>query len=987
MNDTSVAIARRLACAAAVVLAACSGAPGKDGEPCTVVRNADGTSTISCPDGTQVTVTNGQNGQNGQNGAEGAVGQTGQTGATGSTGQSGVSCSVSSNPDAGTRTITCTDGTVATVSNGANGTSCTLGTSDSGVRILSCTDGTTTAVPSSTVTWSTLTAAEIATLDLKVTVASITNAARPVVSFTVVDAKGNGVRGIPAANFSGIALLQLVPGGAANGLGNDTWISHLANCASCTAGSETASASSLADLGDGSYRYTFQKDIIAATALSDGGTAVAGVAFDANAVHKFGLRLAASGNPFRPVDVVYEYVPATGATVTGQNDKVSTAACLACHMQWRANANNAGGTVPFHGGQRYEVQYCFVCHNDQRKYLGSSAGGNPVIGEPVIDGTGNMTPTTQPTADGGVRSNVPVIQGEAVIHLPVFVHKIHRGHELYLKGPYAGLGEEMNEIAFPQNVSNCATCHKNATQANNWMTKPSRRACGACHDQVDFATGVGHLGGSYTDDLTCAISACHTPAKVAARHLPVEPPDPKNSKAGGTSSNTHASYLGIGSNPPPGVEVFRYDLPSTGVTVLDGGRDASDAGLIYRPVVKFKLLRADGGSVVFNTWDGGNELLDGFIGSPSAYCVFAMPQDGNADPADFNASASVWLRNAWRGSGATMTGPDSSGYYTVTMTGAVVPEAAKMLTCGLGYSYSLSSTMPLTQVDSGYPYMPMTDGGYGGVGGIAVPPLNVWQVAQGYTGRRGAVSTKVATGRVVDPAKCNNCHNQLGVGPSFHGGQRNEGSSCSWCHNPNRTSAGWSAGAGSYIHGIHGAGKRTVPFNWYALSAEEGFYKVGFPGRPQMCEGCHNAGMYDFSGSWYTQANQDRRLFQTVAQGKYNPNPLLPDGGVNAISWRLSPYIVADNTTDYGAGYAYFLDAGTPSVVDAAPTTLVTSPITNSCAGCHDSPQAILHMRANGAAFYTPRSAAVGAGATTREQCLICHGPGKVAAIREMHYQ
>jgi OmcA/MtrC family decaheme c-type cytochrome len=973
-------VGRAFVAAAAVALAACSGTSGKDGEPCTVTKNTDGSSTIKCPDGTTVNVTNGTTGTTGQDGTDGT------NGTNGANGNNGTSCTVTS-PDAGLRVITCTDGTTATVTNGTNGSngiSCTLAT-DAGIRVLTCTDGTQTVVPTAVVDWATLTATEIAALDLRVTVSSITNVARPVVTFWVKDAKGNGVKNIPVANFSGISLLQLVPGDATNGLGNDTWVSHIANCATCTASSETASSASLADVADGSYRYTFVKDIINPTALPDGGSAIAGVAFDANAPHKFGLRLAQSGNPFRPIDLVYEYVPATGANVTGQNDKVNTGNCLTCHQQWRATANNAGGVTPFHSGQRYEAQYCVVCHNDQRKYSGNSAGGNAVIAEPTIDGSGNMTPPTG-------RTSVSVVRGEAVINLPVWAHKIHMGKELYLHGPYAGLGAEINEITFPQNPSNCATCHSNAAKAANWNTRPSRRACGSCHDQVDFATGVNHPGGMQTDDTSCAMSACHTSAKIIAKHLPVEPPDPNNLKANGTNANTNASFLGIRSNPPPGAEVFRYDIPTGGATTLDAG-----TGL--RAQLKLKYVRPDGGSVAFNTWDGGNEMLDNFIGSPSVYCAYSVPQDGIDSPADFNATASVYLRNAWKNSGATMTGPDSQGYYTVTLTGATIPYNASMLTCGVGYSYSLSTTMPMTQTDlTAYPYSALTDGGYGGLGGLGVPVQNVWLVASGFTGRRGATSSNTTSGRVVDPAKCNNCHNQLGVGPSFHAGQRNEPSTCGFCHNPNRASSGWSAGSGSFIHAIHGSGKRTVEFNWHALSDTENFSEVTFPGRPQMCEGCHNAGMYDFSNSWYSQANQERRLFQTVATGRFNGNTLLVDGGTNTARWSLSPYIAAGNTGydlpdggfsayDYGSGYTFAVDAGYAVPIEAAATTLVNSPITNSCSGCHDSDLALLHMKANGGFFYAPRSTAVGAAATTREQCMICHGPGKVAAIKDIHYQ
>ena len=63
---------------------------------------------------------------------------------------------------------------------------------------------------------------------------------------------------------------------------------------------------------------------------------------------------------------------------------------------------------------------------------------------------------------------------------------------------------------------------------------------------------------------------------------------------------------------------------------------------------------------------------------------------------------------AARGAG-TLTGPDANGFYTVTLTGVTVPDNAVMLTGGMGYSYSMRSTPPLTQTNlPNYPVTPAT---------------------------------------------------------------------------------------------------------------------------------------------------------------------------------------------------------------------------------------------------------------------------------------
>ena len=82
----------------------------------------------------------------------------------------------------------------------------------------------------------------------------------------------------------------------------------------------------------------------------------------------------------------------------------------------------------------------------------------------------------------------------------------------------------------------------------------------------------------------------------------------------------------------------------------------------------------------------------------------------------------------------------------------------------------------------------------------------------------------VARRAIVEDSRCNACHQELGTftEDAFHAGQRNDGTTCSWCHNPNRTSSGWSANAKDIIHDIHGARKRVVDFTWHATEAGPG---------------------------------------------------------------------------------------------------------------------------------------------------------------------
>ena len=108
---------------------------------------------------------------------------------------------------------------------------------------------------------------------------------------------------------------------------------------------------------------------------------------------------------------------------------------------------------------------------------------------------------------------------------PVLIHRVHKGEEL-IKQNYNFGGVLLNETKFPQDLRNCTKCHDNtapkvAPQANNFQTVPSRLACGACHDGINFATGqgktnngkmIGHIGGVQNDDSLCAL--CHDPVSI-----------------------------------------------------------------------------------------------------------------------------------------------------------------------------------------------------------------------------------------------------------------------------------------------------------------------------------------------------------------------------------------------------------------------------------------------------------------------------------------
>ncbi|MGE3767497.1 MAG: OmcA/MtrC family decaheme c-type cytochrome [Kofleriaceae bacterium] len=689
--------------------------------------------------------------------------------------------------------------------------------------------------------------------------------------------------------------------------------------------------------GAGDYTYTFPT-----TSVTNGNQAVAYDATKLDKTHviwtqatrQTDLIFQGNANTFEADNKPYYFVP-DGSSAPLKREIAAQSGCNNCHAKFKPETTT---TAEFHGGGRVDVGLCNVCHSPDR--------------------------TSNPSANSAT-----------------FVHRIHHGDKVATANQFHGIA-----ATYPQDIRLCATCHGNAEQGGQMTSNPSIEACGGCHDYVSFSAAApivcgvfdslqrgpdgkplpcNHGGGPRTN-AECA--TCHGTGQLfsaALYHKPVTPPDPSNSwKPGGTNSYTNAAFVTAGGFLPAGADRITYDVKS-----VDAVLDTSVTPNVKRPQITFKFKR-NGTDVVFQTFAAGSvtELMPNFVGSPSAYFAFAVPQDANPTPSDFNASVSGYIKKIWdgsaTGSGAgTLVGPDSMGYYKLTLTGVQIPSTAKMLTGGIGYTYALSGTPPLVQTNvPPYTWIPNVPADGKAQGGLSVPAPNVWKVATGYTGRRA----------IVDNAKCNACHSTLGVAPGFHVGERNDGPTCSFCHTPNRASAGWSAGSKYFIHAVHAGRKRTVNYTWHAAAAGPGYDEIEFPGTLNTCTTCHVDNTYDFTNADNLKALANEQL-TTVASGTLDPNPL-----TNSTYYTVSPYVTAGN---YGSPFSY--NATNDTTVEAAGTTLVMTPITGACAACHDSSVAIDHMRANGGQFYAARSSVLSSPA--KEQCMICHGPGRVAAIGLVH--
>ena len=423
-------------------------------------------------------------------------------------------------------------------------------------------------------------------------------------------------------------------------------------------------------------------------------------------------------------------------------------------------------------------------------------------------------------------------------------------------------------------------------------------------------------------------------------------------------------------NLPAGAIKVTYDVSSV-------SRNASK-----QPVIVFRMLQ-NGVAVPFNTFGAGKtEIWDNFMGAPSVYFVFAVPQDGITAPADFNASASGYLRSIWNGTSSgtgkgTLTGPDANGYYTVTLTGVTIPDNAVMLTGGLGYTYSADELHAADADQSGRQLAGRSDR----KGACTAPATEPVSRLACRTDRRpdrhragraeGCHRLQPAAAPIVDDKRCNACHQELGAftTDAFHAGQRNDGTTCSWCHNPNRTSSGWSADSTSFVHAIHAASKREKPFTWHAASTDGIVRERRLSGHPEQVRDLPPAGHVRL---------QRQRL---GCRGGQSPVPLR--GHRHAVSstatdlqkFSASPYV----TAGHQLWRRLQLQRRHRRDDAAADTTLVSSPTATVCFACHDGSEALAHMRANGGSIYAPRAAAL---ATARSSAWFATLPARSRTSR-----
>ncbi|MBK8258170.1 MAG: hypothetical protein IPK82_36575 [Polyangiaceae bacterium] len=531
-------------CAAVALILGCSGADGKngidgkDGESCSVVDNGDGTKTVTCPGSDPVTIANGKDGTE------------------------GTSCTVTDNND-GTKTINCTDNTSVTISDGTpcsvvddgggtktitcpgsdpvvvkDGSNCTVVDAGGGTSILSCDDGTkvfiSPPIDTSLDPWEDLPG-------IVPTILAVGGGTNADMSFAPGDTMGVTFK-VTTKSGKVIPLKEIDAAGIWVAGPNTNYQHIIPNTADEIMIIDVLEKATLND--DGSYTYKFDTAIptdygvpIHDTAKFttgelkgplDPGTYTVAMTFVKDYTTQGQLTQDANST-------TYDFGLNTSTLQT--RELVTVGNCNACHQRFE-----------MHAGQFRSPTACVTCHTSGAEDEGSTDVGDPT---PVtIDfrvmlhkiHNGFHLPSVQglSTDDTGARvygTGTPYVVGEDDYSAVLFPSFPNFNVRMPRDSGYSTLSSanKTKEDNVRTGVTSCFNCHGDPDgtgplpapiDGEKAYDTPSSRACGSCHDDLDYTkpyTANGQTMPANSTEAQCIVCHKATGALLSTKAVHLHP--------------------------------------------------------------------------------------------------------------------------------------------------------------------------------------------------------------------------------------------------------------------------------------------------------------------------------------------------------------------------------------------------------------------------------------------------------------------------------
>jgi hypothetical protein len=380
--------------------------------------------------------------------------------------------------------------------------------------------------------------------------------------------------------------------------GNSQWVRY-------SSGDRTTTH--LVDNGNGTYTMS---------------TPVALADYDATKPTRLLVLVSAVSGETAPLNVIYNFVP-DGSTSTLSRDEVTENSCNACH----ANLDYpAGGISGIHGGARYMVAACVVCHAPRA----NSASG------------------TQGISVGR--------------EMAYFIHAIHSEQNLKDTPDVIRGNDDWSEVTYPENIKNCQKCHTDVADADRYKN-PSSLACSGCH------TGniVAIDGFSMTHDPSVATAPTGTKLDGSCMNC-------HDGSAAPTVATAHDTTP-TGKDAPEYNVVISMSTPSNGSYFVTG----------ETPVVTITLTNADGSAVPTGLTAAPGHIQGTFdANSLSTANLYVYGNRALPAPVMLYGKKSVNLMSSYY---SQARHPDANGDYPVT--GPTTNTDSHRTYTDTGYTYQL----------------------------------------------------------------------------------------------------------------------------------------------------------------------------------------------------------------------------------------------------------------------------------------------------------
>ncbi len=479
------------------------------------------------------------------------------------------------------------------------------------------------------------------------------------------------------------------------------------------------------------------------------------------------------------------------ATALEQNEVVLAENCANCH----------GDSFRMHGGSRQKLEVCLTCH---------------------VDGAEDRYSGTDATVTPGV-----------TVGMTSMIHKIHNGDNLtngYEVAGYPGDSTaegypnynltDYSDVAFPawpMGAAHCDSCHEGAAEGDV-ETNPSRVACGACHDSLNFATGENHDGGAYTDDTNCHI--CHSSTAIVGYH-----DDPRTSSSvwshnGHASGKTGLNVTMLTATNQDGDTAFQVGdtITITFSVLYDDGTPIPQSFFAYSSSSSTCPTVAGSGTAVMV---GPSDYMQRVIYSPSAGSSTTVGSIYGSSTV--NTTTGVWTYTFKDNTGVAQTIPATFPNQYNDTTGLYGDRSGDDLESG---TYRVEVLL----------YTALWEDTTCANGSDTTERFRVAEPS--YIDVTVGDATTVEPHEVVTNESCEACHDEV----RFHGGSRKGVEYCVTCHTRGSTDTSSSPPTSVYfaemIHSIHASG--TEATNVYSVNGTT--WDVTFPrqdGGVAACTACH----------------------------------------------------------------------------------------------------------------------------------------------------